>query len=282
MFRKMVVISQPNSSRVGRSYETNAMKQYLRYLLSLLAVAFTAPAILADSPRIHEYIFNVGQFNDIRVLDNVNVVYRCVPDSSGYVAYRGEKDFADSFILSNNKGTLRIQVTTEDVNKPGLPTIYAYSDFLSNAENSSDFTLKVESPAPCAEFRAKQVGNGNVVVENIKATTVKAGLTAGLGNVVLSGSCREAELKMVGTGMISADRLKAETVKCTILGSGSIGCWPTELLQTKGIGSTKIYYKGDPNIKKSGGGKIYPLPSNPGETFTPGEESDDNLDPEED
>ena len=28
----------------------------------------------------------------------------------------------------------------------------------------------------------------------------------------------------------------------------------------KGIGSTKIYYKGDPKVKKTGGGKLFPIP----------------------
>ena len=28
-----------------------------------------------------------------------------------------------------------------------------------------------------------------------------------------------------------------------------------------GLGSTKIYYKGKPNIKKTGGGKLFELPS---------------------
>lgn len=65
---------------------------------------------------------------------------------------------------------------------------------------------------------------------------------------------------MVGTGTISADRLEADVVQCKILGSGSIGCWPLQKLNVRGIGSTKVYYKGDPQVKKSGGGKLYPLP----------------------
>ena len=105
-----------------------------------------------EKPRKFEQ--QVGQFDRLKVTDNVNVVYRNVPDSTGLIAYVGEEDFADSFIFTNKNGELRIQVTTEDVGKPGLPTIYAYSDFITLAENDADFTLRVESMAPCPEFKA--------------------------------------------------------------------------------------------------------------------------------
>lgn len=217
--------------------------------------------VLSSQAQIVEkYKVEVGQFDKLKVTDNVNVVYRCLPDSSGYVQYEGGKEFADAFIITPKNGTLRIQVSTEDVGNPNLPTLYVYSDFLTSVENSSSFSVIVENPAPCAEFSAKEVGNGSVTVENLKANVVKAMLATGNGTVNISGRCQEAQLKMVGTGVISADRLEADDVKCKILGSGSIGCWPLEKMTVKGIGSTKIYYKGDPVVKKSGGGKLFRLP----------------------
>lgn len=214
---------------------------------------------MQQTERLNEYIFEVGAFHKLRVLDNVNVVYRCVPDSAGFAAYRGEEDFRDAFIFTNNNGTLRVQVTTEDINKPGLPTIYLYSDYLTEAENSSLFTLKIENPAPCAEFKVRQEGNGTIIADGINSTKVTAALATGMGNVIVAGTCSNAELKMVGTGVIQADRLKAQSVKCLIVGSGSIGCWAEDKLSVKGIGSTKIYYKGNPEVKKTGGGKLFPV-----------------------
>ncbi|MDE6787366.1 MAG: DUF2807 domain-containing protein, partial [Muribaculaceae bacterium] len=58
---------------------------------------------------------------------------------------------------------------------------------------------------------------------------------------------------------IQADRLEAVNVNCKMLGNGSIGCWPVEKLKIMGIGNTKIYYKGSPEIEKKGGGKLFPL-----------------------
>ena len=230
------------------------MKKYLLFLLTLLCVTSVNAQI------VEKYKMEVGQFDKIKVFDNVNVVYRCLPDSTGFVQYVGSKEFADAFIITPKDGTLKIQVSTEDVNNPDLPTLFVYSDFLTSVENSSTFTLTVENPAPCAVLNIKQVGNGSITVENVKANIVKAAIATGNGTINVSGKCRDADFKMLGTGVIAADRLEAEKVDCKILGSGTIGCYPEQKLVVKGIGSTKIYYKGDPVVKKSLGGKLINLP----------------------
>lgn len=226
----------------------------------MLFVAFLMACLSMSAADAETYKVEVGQFDKLKVMDNVNVVYRCMPDSTGWVQYRGAKEFADAFIITPKDGTLKIQVSTEDVGNPDLPVLYVYSDFLTSVENSSAFTVTVESPAPCAEFKAKEIGNGSVVVEDLKSNVVSAMIATGNGSVIISGKCHKAELKMLGTGIISADRLEANIVNCKILGGGTIGCWADESLSLKGIGSTKVYYKGDPKVRKSGGGKLFPLP----------------------
>lgn len=235
------------------------MKTRLSLLLLLLV-----GAVGAATAQMQDYKLKVGAFDKLKVTDNVNVVYRCVPDSAGFVTYRGDKEFADAFILSVNKGTLQVQVSTEDVDMPGLPVLNVYSDFLTEVKNSSDFTVTVLSPAPSPEFTAIQVGNGSIVVDDVQSTKVTASLRTGNGTINISGTCEEASLGMLGTGQIAADMLKAGNVSCKIMGSGVIGCYPTAKLDVKGIGSTKIYYKGSPVVKKSGGGKLFQLRLDPG------------------
>ncbi len=103
------------------------------------------------------------------------------------------------------------------------------------------------------------MGNGSLVADDVRATKISASIKSGNGTITVAGHCEEASLNMLGNGTIQADRLEAEKVSCNILGSGTIGCWTTVDLKVRGIGSTKIYYKGDPRIKKSGGGKLFPL-----------------------
>lgn len=252
------------------------MKRFVFIIATLLicAMASAQNRGIGTKEKPRKFEQQVGQFDRLKVTDNVNVVYRNVPDSTGLIAYVGEEDFADSFIFTNKNGELRIQVTTEDVGKPGLPTIYAYSDFITLAENDADFTLRVESMAPCPEFKAVEVGNGTVIVDDVKANKVSAMLNTGNGTLTLSGQCGEATYKMIGTGLIQADLLKADKVNCRILGSGSIGCWPLEILDVKGLGSTKIYYKGAPEIKKSGTAKLIPIPEQQIDVLDDSDDSD--------
>ena len=237
----------------------------MKKLIILLTSFILSLALHAES--YDNYVIETGQFDKINVVDNVNVVYRCLPDSTGFAQFRGAPRFADAFILSvKDNGTLKIQVSTEDVNDPELPVLYVYSDFLVSAESSSILSLTIENPAPCAELKFTEIGNGTIVADNVRANKVTAVLNTGNGTVNVSGECETAVLKMIGAGLISADRLKAKEVNCRILGTGSIGCWPEDNLSIKGLGSTKIYYKGNPKIKKSGGGKLFELPEEYGVT----------------
>lgn len=221
-------------------------------LLPLLFVFFS-------SARAEDYHLTVGQFRKINVSDDINVVYRCVPDSTGTVAFSGDRRFANAIMFSVDKNTLKIRVSTEAVGDKDLPTVYAYSDYLTDATNSGKMTLRVENPAPCPEFKATVVGNGTLNAVGISATSVTGKLTTGNGTVTMAGKADTAEYLMLGTGAIQADLMQADIVKCKCLGSGTIGCWALSTLKAQCLGSTKIYYRGDPEVSKKGGGKLIPI-----------------------
>lgn len=206
------------------------------------------------------YTLNIGQFDKININSNISVVYKNLPDSTGMASYEAPEGNEDIFELTVKNGTLKIQAAKTQWGNGELPVVYLYSDFLTSVESYSDQNVSVESLAPSFSFSASQVGNGSLNIENVQCTDVSASIKTGNGSVNVSGTCVNATLQMLGTGLISADRLKAENVKCNILGTGSIGCWALKTLNVKGIGTTKIYYKGNPEIKKTGGGKLFQLP----------------------
>lgn len=228
------------------------MKKLIFTSLCIAAVAMSATS------QKRAYRLDVGRFDKVKITDNVNVVYKSVPDSTGMAVFEGEEEFANAFIFSNTKGNLLIQVNTEDVNNPGLPTLRIYSDYITEIENSSEFTSTIYNTVSVPSFSTKQIGNGRIFVSDIKAGTVNAHLATGNGTITITGSCDKAEFKMVGTGLIDAIGLEATDVKCRILGTGEITCWPGKKLDVRGIGTTNILYKGNPEIKKVGGGKIKP------------------------
>lgn len=238
------------------------MKRFIAFIVAFAAILSMKPE------KTTTYTTYCGPFDKIEVTDNVNVVYECRQDSAGYLTYSGAHRFADAFILNNNKGKLKIQVNTEDVNDPELPTIHVYSNFLTSVENSSVMKLEIRTIAPCSNLNIKQIGNGAISVDGAKCDRLKASLATGNGTIVITGSAAEAKYVMVGTGTIQADLLCADVVKCTVVGSGAIGCWPTESISVKGLGSTKVYYRGDPVVKKGPGLKLFRIGGNKGSSST--------------
>lgn len=207
------------------------------------------------------YCVSVGQFEKLKVNGNINVVYKNLPDSTGYASYEAPEGSKDIFVFTTKgDGNLKVEPSDDKWGNKNLPVLYLYSDFLSSVESYSDQTVELSRITPCASLNISLIGNGIINVDNVKCNNLTAAITTGNGTIYLSGKCLNATLRMVGAGLISADQLQAENVKCRILGTGSIGCWPIDNLNITGLGTTKIYYKGNPNIKKTGGGKIFELP----------------------
>lgn len=223
-------------------------------ILLIFAVVMAALHVSAK-----EFTLPVGQFSKISVDDNVNVVYMGADGSASRVTYSGDQKYARAFIITHKGNKLRIQVETMYVDDPELPTLYVYSDFLESASLSAEASLTLKSVAPGSELDLSLMGNGSIVAEKIRATKVSASIKSGNGTISISGNCQAANFTMIGNGTIQADRLEAAEVSCKMIGNGSIGCWPVNDLKLRGIGNTKIYYKGNPKIDKKGGGKLFPL-----------------------
>ncbi len=227
----------------------------------LVALCLTAYSTKARAD-INTYTLQVGEFSKLKVVNDLEIKYVCNADSAGLAVFTCSNRFADAFLFENKNGKLKISVNTDYSHlSDQLPEVTVYSTFLVSAENQSKYTLNISSVAPCPEISFKQIGNGAIDAENLKATKVKATIATGNGVITLSGEADAAKFEMVGTGKIIADELCAEEVSCTVFGTGSIGCWPIDKLSVKGMGSTTVYYKGSPAvIKKSGIAKIEAMP----------------------
>lgn len=226
-----------------------------------LSLALLAGVYMSAGAEARHYTLKVGRFDKLSVFDNIRLVYKCLPDSAGYASYDAEQEQANAYIFTNKDGTLKVQANTEDANVVTLPVVTVYSDFLQGVESSSTESVRIESLVPTPKLNVKLIGNGSITAEGINVTEVQATLMTGNGTIALGGKCVKATLKMVGAGIIQADRLEALRVNCKSMGSGTIGCWPVNLLDVRGIGSTKVFYNGSPEIKKVGGCKIFPINS---------------------
>ena len=86
-------------------------------------------------------------------------------------------------------------------------------------------------------------------MRGLDANEVKGTMRLGHGTLILTGRCNDAKLKLTGTGVIQADELTATEATVNASGTGSVGVNATSTLNVYGMGSTAIYYIGDPVIK---------------------------------
>ena len=217
-------------------------------LLSLAACAALALGAFSAQAQ-QKYCLDVKDFGELKVVDNINVEWRCSPDSAGLVTFSAPPEIVPMILLSNNKNTLRVELQDTDFPLKSLPTLTVYSNYLAKAENSGDSTLTVVAPPPAAEIKLRVVGNGTLVAKGLHATTVEAKIDTGRGHIVLQGNTQWEKLRTVGSGSIEAAALKAEKSSITIGGTGNIDCWVTGELTVTGLGSGKVYCKGKPNTK---------------------------------
>lgn len=223
------------------------MKKFLMMMAVVVAAVGCAGA--QNKVETQRFAFNKGDFSKLRINDNVNVEYVASADSAGYVVFECDPRAASDMLFTLDKGTLKIETVEEEALRFGLPTVRVYSKFLASVENSGDSTVYINNPAPGAEISLRVVGNGSIVAKGLHVGTLNAKIDTGNGSIVLEGEAGVENLRNVGAGTIQGGSLKAQSAHIIIGGTGSVDCWVTENLNVKGLGSGKIYLKGNPTVK---------------------------------
>lgn len=210
-------------------------------------------AFCANAQNTQKHSVKVGDFTKLKVAKGVNVVYhQCGADSTGMAVFDAEPSKVHIVSFKNNgKGKLTLEIDKEHLAVTNLPTIHLYSQFLQEAENATDSTLTITSILPTPSFKLRLSGNGTAVANNVKATTITLEIVTGRGVIAADGECTTANLRNLGVGEIQADNLKAKDVNCSIAGTGHVGCYVDGgILNVKGMGSGKVYYRGKPDKVK--------------------------------
>ncbi len=229
--------------------------KHIHILLILLLVAFSVSA-----DEVAAYRLKVQNFSELTVVDGVAVDYHCRQDSIGWAVFFTTPDKASQIMFENNAEHLTIRSTADEAPILGLPTIKVYSASLKGVENSGDSLLRVFEPMHVDVLKIRQIGNGSIEIADIDADYVDASVTAGKGQVMLSGKANKAKFKNVSTGPIDASKLALNQANCSIFGTGNIDCLPSEQLRIYGAGTGKVYYHTTPGkITNRGIGiKVHP------------------------
>lgn len=219
--------------------------------ITLLTLA--AP-IIGMGQSTQRYELKVNDFKELRVDNDIAVDYYCNPDSAGYAVFTAT-DAQSGWVLfdNNGRGKLSVQTDTDYPAGEKMPRIRVYSSSLEKVVNSGDSLVKVYNLPSADKFKAVLIGNGRLSVPGVEASTIEASIHSGNGQLTIEGRCTEAKLHLVGTGTILADRLEAVKVKATVVGTGHIGCSPSEAITVMGAGSGSVLYKQAPPTIKSRG-----------------------------
>ncbi len=237
------------------------MKIFNRLLLTLLIALTATSAALAEAKR---YDHNLGSFNNIRILNEIDVDIICNADSAGHVVFFAEDKAVSRIILSNNsKGKLTIE-TDNAIEPVKMPKITVYVAQLNHITNASDSTVLVDlRNNKVTDLQLKTSANGKIVARGINADALNLSVSTGRGKITAYGSCQDLSLSNVGTGEINTYDVKATNVKASIVGTGTIGCTVNGgTLTLRGSGTGKLYYKGTPSnvsVKKLGTLKAIPV-----------------------
>lgn len=219
--------------------------------ITLLTLA--AP-IIGMGQSTQRYELKVNDFKELRVDNDIAVDYYCNPDSAGYAVFTAT-DAQSGWVLfdNNGRGKLSVQTDTDYPAGEKIPRIRVYSSSLEKVVNSGDSLVKVYNLPAADKFKAVLIGNGRLSVPGVEASTIEASIHSGNGQLTIEGRCTEAKLHLVGTGTILADRLEAVKIKATVVGTGHIGCSPSEAITVMGAGSGSVLYKQAPPTIKSRG-----------------------------
>jgi len=229
-----------------------------------ISILLMTLAVLMADAQVVRHEVKVGDFTRLSLIDNIDVNYRCNPDSAGMAVVYCTQEVADHLIFSLSKnGRLSIQVDDMFEQLPHLPTITVYSSSLDEAENGGDNTLRITGLPPLKAFKARNTDNGKLIVRGVRASQLELQILSGKGKIIADGSCDNLSLRLIGTGEIQADKVVASDVSCRIMGTGSIGCHVDGgQLKVSGSGTGKVYYKGTPSkvtVRKLGTIKAIPM-----------------------
>lgn len=225
----------------------------MKHIIIALTLFLTA-AMAANAQSTRRYELKVNDFTELRVDNSIAVDYYCNADSAGYAVFDATEKQAGGVLFDNNgRGKLSVQTDVDYPRGEQMPRITVYSAALEKVVNSGDSLVKVHNLPSTDKFKAILIGNGRLSVPEVEASKVEASIHSGNGQISIDGRCTEAKLYLVGTGTIIADRLEAVKIKATVVGTGNIGCNPTEAITVMGAGSGSVLYRQAPPTIKSRG-----------------------------
>lgn len=218
--------------------------------LSKLTFLFLPLSLCLSNPMVSQiqktYVLDIGNFDEIKIKNGINVNYINSTDSIGTAEFASDSETADAIVFENKKGKLTVSLIPRTFGREHkIPTVTVRSNSLLSVINEGDSLVRVINPAPVPKFSARLTGNGVLSIRNINTVDLDISIKFGNGVLSIDGQSKNVLIKNTGTGSIQCGLLKADNVKCNLIGTGNIDCTVNEGLVITGMGSGTVYYSGE-------------------------------------
>ena len=212
--------------------------------LSVLVLSATIGAVAQT--QTHD--IKVDDFDNLEVLDKVNVVYVQSDKMAGHITFKATKAIAKEFLLNSNNGKLKIETRTDAEKADDYPTLTIYSSTLSHVYNDSECNVTIDSIHTDGDLKVRVMGNGSITLKRAVAQNLTLNIITGKGTITCNGKCENLTATVVGKGRVNAENLVATNATCRLTGVGEIkiNVHGGEI-KAKGSGGGKIIYKGTPS-----------------------------------
>jgi hypothetical protein len=128
--------------------------------------------------------------------------------------------------------------------------------FLTNVVGASTLLASELHPQ---KFVALAHGVSNIKIDNLTATSTEID-SRGASKITLKGTSNTLNIKSYGASQINTSLFQSKNVLIDSSGASELTVWATQQLQTKVTGASKVYYKGNPELKNSTSGASEVLP----------------------
>ena len=229
----------------------------------LLLIATCLLSIVA-SAQVKHFDIKIGDFDNLIVYDNINVTYESDTLRAGTAVFDCPQNIADGLIFRNNThGRLTIQVATDLLGTPNLPTLHVYSSELAVVENGGDSTVTLSHVRSQKSLKAILSDNGRINLDDAEVRDLELMLITGKGIISASGYCNKLRTRLLGKGTIDALRVSAQYINVNMTGTGTIDVDAEGAeLNVRGSGTGRVNYLGTPSklkVRKLGPLKVMQL-----------------------
>src|SRR5690554_1359062 len=218
----------------------------MKYIILILSTLFFINFALSEETVAYE----LSKFDELVIIGNFPV--EIVQSDRKEAIVNKHSDEVDlknlSFSYSNNK--LTIKYSGSFVETIDIHLVLYYPTPIPSVEARRGAEIRIKEAGEFDSSVSYKADSGSkMLIENIKATLVKAEITKG-GSIRLTGETEFFEPTVKTGGTIAAVHLKSNEVDAAVTFGGEIICAPIKKINAKVTSGGTISYTGKPEVNQ--------------------------------